>query len=401
MREVDYEDWNILPQEDLGKEEGSNSAFTFLSLVVFLTGFGLVMLYSASYDEAIRHGLPHYYFLQRQVVFVLLAGFASFVLNRIPWSWYDKAVLPLLIVAVALLVLTLLPGTGSTTLGARRWLRLGPLSIQPSEFAKVALILFLASWHARPHGWWAGYLLPLLVTALLAALILLERDFSTMVLVLFVSLAVNLAAGLPVALLLLALATIAVPCLIAIFIMPYRIQRILTFLFPGADASGAGYQVDAALEAIRRGGLFGVGIGNGTYKLGLLPEVQNDFIFANMCEELGLVWMGFLLCLFLFYAFLGYRTYRRIADEDPFSGYLVFGITTLVVSQAVVNIAVVLGLLPPTGIPLPFFSQGGSNIFVIICSSSVAFRIMLAARPHAPSAPNGKTLSFPTGGRRA
>ena len=393
----DADQWDASNRMASLRHERRYGAFTFLCLVVFLTCFGLLMLYSSSYDEAIRHGLPHYYFFVHQLAFVVLSAFVGVVVCYMPVKVFRMMTVPM-VAAFLLMLLSLFTPLGVVVLGARRWIRLGPLSLQPSELAKVATLFFIADWYAKEHRKVARYLVPMGVMLLFAVLILMQRDFSTTIVYLCLCLALQMAAGLHFSILLLALAVIFVPSILAILTAPYRIQRMASFLFPGIDRSGASYQVDSALKAIRSGGLFGVGLGSGTYKLGILPEVQNDFIFASMCEELGLFWMLFLLGLFLLFAILGYRSFAQMVRHDRFLGYVDFGLTTLIISQVVINVSVVTGLLPPTGIPLPFFSQGGTNLFVTLVSSSVLFRIMveLGRQPIPPDGHEaGKSVNFP------
>ncbi|MDD7202591.1 MAG: putative peptidoglycan glycosyltransferase FtsW [Sphaerochaetaceae bacterium] len=381
------------------RHERRYGAFTFLCLVVFLTCFGLLMLYSSSYDEAIRHGLPHYYFFVHQLAFVVLSLFVGVLVYYMPIKLLRMLTLPMVAVSFLLMMLSLFTPLGVVVLGARRWIRLGPLSLQPSELVKVASIFFIADWYSKERKKIAHYLVPMAVMMLFAILILMQRDFSTTIVYLCLCLALQMAAGLHFSILILALAIIFVPGALAILTAPYRIQRMASFLFPGIDRSGASYQVDNALKAIRSGGLFGVGLGSGTYKLGILPEVQNDFIFASMCEELGLFWMLFLLALFLVFAILGYRSFVQMIRYDRFLGYVDFGLTTLIISQVVINVSVVTGLLPPTGIPLPFFSQGGTSLFVTLTSSAVLFRIMseLGKQPVPDEGRDmGKRVNFPT-----
>jgi cell division protein FtsW len=168
------------------------------------------------------------------------------------------------------------------------------------------------------------------------------------------------------------------------FSQSYRVKRIVSFLFPSLDPSGMSYQVSTGLKAISSGGLFGVGLGNGSYKLGLLPEVQSDFIFASVCEELGLVGGAFILVLFLMFGILGYHASRRMQDRDRFLSLMAFGLTSMVLFQAILNLGVVTALLPPTGIPLPFFSQGGTNILVVLLSCAMLYRILLISSGRIP-----------------
>lgn len=365
--------------------EGTNSAFTFLCIIFLLTGFGLIMLYSSSYDEALSHGLPHYYYLVRQLAFVALACVVGLIVQKVPVTLFHAVAYPFAFFALVLMGLTLFTPLGSTVLGARRWLRIGPLSLQPVEIAKIAVIFLLAQWFSTEQkNSFVRYFPPFVVMALFALLILMQKDFSSTVVFVGLCLSMFVAGGMSIGILLLVCGAIAVPTVIALFTMPYRIRRIASFLMPDLDTNGANYQVSNAIKAIEKGGLFGVGLGKGVAKQGILPEVQNDFIFASMFEELGLIWMLFLVALFVMFAILGYKTFVRASRRDPFLGYLDFGMTTMVVWQAIINIAVVTGLLPPTGIPLPFFSQGGTNIFVVLVCCAVMYRIMLISSGRQP-----------------
>lgn len=381
----EFDDWQTTP---LGKDnqalEGgvsNSSSFTFISIVLVLTVLGLVMLYSASYNEALIHDLPHYYFLVRQAMFVGLALVCSIIIRYVPLSWIRKAAYPLLLLALGLLLLTLFTGFGQERLGSRRWLQIGSLpSLQPSEFAKVAVILFLASYyHFDRTGQkvLVRYGVPILVILLFSALILLQRDYSSTMLFLAICCALLVVSGLKLSHLLLLLAFLSVPAVVVMLSQPYRVKRVFSFLFPSLDPAGMSYQVTTSLKAIEAGGLFGKGLGNGEYKLGILPEVQSDFIFSSICEEVGFIGAAFILALFAMMAILGYNAAKRLYSRDRFLSLSAFGITSMILFQAVMNIAVVIGLLPPTGIPLPFFSQGGTNLFVLLCCCAFLYRILL------------------------
>jgi len=398
-----FDDWKIVREPIVEEKEGINSAFTFLCVVVLLSGLGLTMLYSASYDEALSHGLPHYYYLVRQLLFAVAALAVGVIIRFVPVSWFSHAAYPVTFVSVVLMAMTFVSPFGSTALGARRWLRIGPLSMQPVELVKFAMVFFLAKWFSKEQkNKFVRYAIPFVMMAFFSALIILQRDFSSTIVFIGLCLAMFIAGGIGISYLLLIIAFVAVPGVIVMLSAPYRVRRIASFLMPQLDTSSINYQVGNAMKAIKAGGVFGVGLGKGTYKLGLLPEVQNDFIFANMCEELGLIWVLFILALFAFFAILGYKTYQRMQEQDAFFSYLAFGLTTMIVWQAIINIAVVIGLLPPTGIPLPFFSQGGTNLFIILVSSSILYRIMLVASGRIPleksslSPQERKMVDFPS-----
>jgi len=373
--------------EDLTVVESNSSAispFLFLCIVLCLVGFGLVTLYSASYDEALRNGLAPSYYVVRQLVFAMM-GFAAFaVLRIVPLSWIRKAIPLFLLLSLALMVLTLATPLGVVRLGARRWLQIGPLpSFQPSELLKVSVVLYLAHLFAgeqEPAVRFRRILVAIVIVLLSAILILLQRDYSTTLVFLLVSLAMFLVGGLHLRYIALFSFGILVPALIFLLTEPYRIKRVVSFLFPSIDPTGLNWQVRNSLAAIASGRLLGKGIGNGIYKLGIIPEVQSDFIFASLAEETGFVGVLFFFLLFAAFALLGFGTaWKHVGTESRFASSASFGITFMILCQALVNLAVVTSLLPPTGIPLPFFSQGGTNLFMILAECGLLYRFMISS----------------------
>ncbi|MEA4865396.1 MAG: putative peptidoglycan glycosyltransferase FtsW [Sphaerochaeta sp.] len=403
----EFDDWQNHEQA-MDVMGGSLSAFTFLCIIVLITTLGLVMLYSASYNEALIHDLPHYYFFTRQLMFVLLALVASLVIRFIPLSFLKALSYPVLAVSIMLLLMTLFSPFGQERLGSRRWLQIGSLpSLQPSEFAKIAIILFYATYYQKDRSAESSvrrFGAPIIVSLVITALIFAQRDYSSALLFLALSFALLLASGFKLGHLLVLLAFLAAPALIAMFSQSYRVKRVFSFLFPALDPAGMNYQVSNSLKAIRAGGLFGVGLGNGQYKLGLLPEVQSDFIFASICEEIGFVGSSFILVLFAMIAILGYNAASRMESRDRFSSIMAYGLTSMILFQAILNLAVVTALLPPTGIPMPFFSQGGSNLFVVLTSSALLYRIMLISSGKIPLQKSSlkreerKSILFPDAG---
>jgi cell division protein FtsW len=386
-----FDDWNenlTARPEMLSDDGGTGSAFTFLCLLVILIALGLTMLYSASYNEALLHNLPYDYFFRRQLLFVLMAFACSVVIRFLPVSWIKNATYPFLLVALVLMLMTLFTSFGQSKLGSRRWLEIGPLpSLQPSELVKISMILFLSAYFSSEKtkkNIFTRIVVPGLVTLLFAFLILAQKDYSTTVLFLGVCIAMFIVAGMKFSHLLLLLAFLLISGSCVLFLEPYRIKRVVSFVFSTIDPDGINYQVSNSLKAIRQGGVFGVGLGNGQYKLGLIPEVQSDFIFASICEETGFFGAFSIIVLFAMFAILGFKSYARMRSRNLFLSYLAFGTTILVVLQAIVNISVVIGVLPPTGIPLPFFSQGGTNLFVVICSSALLYRVLLISSGRMP-----------------
>lgn len=382
-----YDDWQAT-QATLSETGGNASAFTFLCVVVILIALGLIMLYSASYNEALIHNLPHYYFFQRQMMFVLFALLCSAVIRYMPLAWFRFLAIPTILVCLVLMGLTLFSPFGQERLGSRRWLEVGGLpSLQPSELVKVGTILLFARFFSKRKedaSFLSRFGIPLVVTLIFSALILMQKDYSTTILYLILCVSLFLVGGMRIRSLLVGLAFCTVPAIMLMFSQSYRVKRVFSFLFSQIDQGGINYQVTNSLKAIGTGGLFGVGLGNGTYNLGIIPEVQSDFIFASICEEVGFVGAAFILALFAMFAILGYNAYVRMQARDRFLSFTAFGITTMILVQAIINIAVVTGMLPPTGIPLPFFSQGGTNLFVVICLCALLYRILLISSGRIP-----------------
>ncbi|HHT80763.1 MAG TPA: cell division protein FtsW [Spirochaetales bacterium] len=391
QRHYSYDDWTETygnRQSALSETGGNASAFTFLCVSVLLIALGLIMLYSASYNEALTHNLPHYYFFQRQMMFVLFALLCSVVIRHMPLIWFHYLAIPIVLACFVLMGLTIFTSMGQERLGSRRWLQVGSLpSLQPSELVKVGTILLFSLFFSKKNeeaSFIKRFGLPVVVAMLFSLLILLQKDYSTTILYIGLCVAMFLVGGMKISTLLLGFAFLTVPAVTLMLSQPYRVKRVFSFLFSQVDQGGINYQVTNSLKAIGTGGLFGVGLGNGTYKLGLIPEVQSDFIFASICEEVGFVGAAFILALFAMFAILGYNAYVRMQSRDRFLSFTAFGITTMILLQAITNIAVVTGMLPPTGIPLPFFSQGGTNLFVVICLCALLYRILLISSGRIP-----------------
>lgn len=382
MAQRDYSDYyNSLEGEIDSGSSGSLAPFTFICVVVILVMTGLVMLYSSSYAEATMNGLDHYYYVLRQGIFAILGFVCAIVINLVPAKWIRLAAIPLVVIALVSMLMTLFTPYGVTVMGARRWLAL-PLvpQFQPSEVVKLSTIVFLAWWLTSPStrrylGWY--YVVPFVMIVGFTLLIVVQRAYTTSIHYLILALAICVAARLKLRYIFIACAFISVPGILYMLSESYRVKRIASFVFPSLDPQGLNWQVNMSLGAIAEGGLTGKGIGNGTYKLGLLPEVQNDFILSSIIEETGLVGFAFIAMMFIMFAILGYRASVRLWPRDRFHALLSVGITTMIISQVALNIAVITGLLPPTGIPLPFFSQGGTNLFVVIVECGLLYRAIV------------------------
>jgi cell division protein FtsW len=341
--------------------------------VAALVSLGLVMVFNVSYfPGGDDFGDPLHFFRKHLVSIGIGIGLCVMTM-RLGSDRYRTLAYPLLAVAVVVMLLVLVPGIGTVRSGARRWLSLGPLTFQPSELAKFALVLYLARSLARRgervREFWHGIVPHCLVAGTLAALCLLEPDFGTMALAGIILFLMLFAAGARFSHLGL-FAAAAVPVLAAIAIMePYRLKRLTSFLDCRQDALGDGFQLCQALIAFGSGGLWGVGLGQGQQKMYYLPAAHTDFIFSVIGEELGLVGAGIVLLLFAVVAARGLRIAARHADD--FGSLLAFGLTALIVVQGLLNFGVALGTLPTKGLTLPFVSYGGSAMIISLAELGV------------------------------
>ena len=373
---------------------------TLLAVVLSLLAIGLAMVYSASGIKALDTlDEPRYYLIQ-QSAWVLVGLVAMFVIARIDYHRYRRLALPALVIAILLLIAVLIPGVGTRVGGASRWLRVSSfVGIQPAELAKLALVVYLAFWlgRHRERVQSVSITLPfLLLIGLVAGLVVAEPDLGTAIVVGGIGLAMYFVAGARLrefgALGLLAVTAVAA----AAVIQPYRLQRILTFLDPWSDPRGAGFQTIQSLYGLALGGPFGEGLGAGKEKFGFLPAPYTDSIFAVLGNELGLFGTLVVVLLFLMIAFKGVRIALRA--PDPTGALLAAGITTWIVFQAWVNMAVVASLVPMTGITLPFISYGGSSICVGLVGVGILLNIGRQGIPRAET--TGASVPGPARGRR-
>ncbi len=344
---------------------------------VILLSAGVVMVYSASAIVAADRFRDPYFFLKKQVFWALLGAGGLWLALRVDYRRLERFVLPTLIVAAALLVVVLIPPIGQAINGTRRWIRLGPVSFQPAELAKLALVLYLAAFLARAgetlEDFRRGLLPPLLVSGLLAALVLLQPDLGNCVTLVTRTFALLYLAGSPVRHLGWALAPALPLVALAVWVAPYRIRRITAFIDPWSDPRGSGFQIIQSWLAFGNGGLVGQGVGASRQKLFYLPEAHTDFIFAVLGEELGFLGAVAIVLLFTVLVWRGLRVGLRA--PEPFGAYLALGITVLIATQTLVNLGVVTGVLPTKGLPLPFISFGGSALVMTMTSTGMLLNI--------------------------
>ncbi|MEX2285646.1 MAG: putative peptidoglycan glycosyltransferase FtsW [Planctomycetaceae bacterium] len=335
----------------------------FLCLAAVLLGFGVLMVHSASITSWPTEFERIY--LSRHVIFLAVGAVAATICSYLPARFWYRAAPALFAASAVLLVLVLIPGIGTKVNGAQRWLRYGPLSLQPSEFAKIALPLFVCRQlcvHCERFARWFGGLIPVAAPAVIVLpLVILQPNFGT---------AAFLAAGCGIALMVggwpmrhfILSASLLIPAVVGQFTLrPYQMRRITGLLAAWSDLSLAPYQLKQSLVTLGAGGLFGVGLGKGWQKLSFLPEANTDFVFAVVGEELGMVGTLSLVLVWAAMYVTGLRLLKSV-DRHSFAFAAGFTLLTQLVLQAVMNMAVVTALVPPTGIPHPFLSYGGSNL---------------------------------------
>ena len=351
----------------------------FLITLVLMTS-GLIMVYSSSAILAHDHYGNSYYFFCRQLLWILVGSGAAYLVSRVDLETLRALAIPALVVGFLLMALVCVPGIGRTVGGAQRWFRLGPMSFQPSEIMKIILVFYLADSLDRRRALLVNFggLLPYMVI-LGITMVLLERqhDFGTAVLLALVTILMLFLAGMPWGYF-----AIPVSILIPVFIFlvesaSYRMRRITAFLNPWDDPQGSGFQLIQSLIAVGSGGPFGVGLSNSSQKLFYLPAPHTDFIFAIICEELGLIGAGTLVAFFGFFILRGFKVADAVGSRQGgvFQALLASGITALIWFQAIVNLGVVTGLLPTKGIPLPLISYGGSSMVFTLVSIGILFNI--------------------------
>lgn len=351
-----------------------------INSLVLLLVVGLIMLTSASMEyAAAKHGNP-WFLLQRQSMY-MIAGGATFLAGlAVPVSLWQQHSSHLLLVAFLLLVAVLLPGVGLEVNGSQRWIPLGIMNVQPSEMAKLFVVVYLAAYLVRREDevrtQWRGFFKPMLVLTIMIALLISEPDFGAVVVLFAACLGMMFLAGMRVShfavlggLAFCLLASMAV-------LAPYRWERLMTFFDPWSHQFGSGYQLVQSLIAFGRGELFGLGLGASVQKHFYLPEAHTDFVFAIVGEELGFVGASFVVGLF---AVMVWRMFciARHAEitGHKFAGHLAYGIALLFAVQSFINIGVNTGLLPTKGLTLPFFSYGGSSLVVSFLMIACILRI--------------------------
>jgi len=351
--------------ERVEKERGD---IVLVMLVIAILGVGMALLFSASYSFSARTFQDPLYLVKRQLIWAAVGGVAAFIVSVTPIEVFRRA-LPLILLATLLAsLLPFLPGVGTRVLGSRRWVTVFGMSFQPSEIVKVTLILYLASYFARreeSEDMPLNTLIPpFIVVCVFAAIILLQNDYSTAIFVVATGLSMLFMARVRTVHFLLVTLFTGTLGFLLLFTREHRVQRLLAYFDLSSYRSGTGYQIVNARAALASGGFWGKGLGHSVAKLGPLPMSHSDFIYTIIGEETGLLGALFVLILFALLAWRGFQISARA--KDSFSSYAAFGVTAAISLQALLNMAVAVGLVPTTGVTLPFFSAGGSSLFVTL-----------------------------------
>ncbi len=350
---------------------------TLLFPVLFLVGFGIVMVYSASSALSLKVHGHGYYYLQRQAAFSLIGIIVMILCRHIPYRLFGYFVYPLLFSAIGLLILVLVPGFGVTAGGSTRWLGIAGLTFQPSELARLAIVMYLAysltKKQAKLDVFSIGFVPHVIVLAVLAVLIGIEPDFGSVVILTILTWIMMFTAGVRMHHLLIPLPVILAALAYFLVSAPYRLARLVSFLNPWAYAADQGYQVVHSQMAFGTGGIVGTGLGHSYQKLFFLPEPHTDFIFSVIGEEVGLVGVTIIVMLYGVIVWRGIGIARHC--PEPFGALAALGLTAAIALQICVNMGVTLGLLPPKGLPLPFLSYGGTSMVISMVSVGILMSI--------------------------
>lgn len=350
----------------------------FFYVVLALLVFGLIMIASAGISYSRTRFGDAYFFFKRQLLWGVLPGLVIFyITQKINYHFWKKISFPLFAASVVFLILVFVPGFGSKIYGVSRWVQLGGFSFQPSEMLKFSLIIYLAAWlesqREKVKDFFDGLIPFLAIVAFIGFLLMKQPDMGTLGVTIFIAMSIFFVSGSKVSHMFL----IGVAGIIAFFSLikleTYRMNRFLVFLHPELDPRGVGYQINQALLAIGSGGIFGLGLGHSLQKFNYLPEPVGDSIFAIIGEELGLLGAILVVALFVVLAMRGLRIAKQA--PDCFGRLVVTGIVCWIIFQAFINVAAVSGLIPLTGVPLPFISYGGTSVIFLMAAAGVVLNI--------------------------
>lgn len=348
-----------------------------LATVFLLLIFGLVMISSAGVAYSTTRFDSPYFFFKKQLFGIAVGLIMLFIFQKIDYRFWKKISFPFFITSIIFLILVFVEGMGSKIYGASRWIQLGPLSFQPSEMLKLSLIIYLAAWlesrGEKIRDFFDGFIPFIFIIAIISFLLLKQPDMGTLGVLILVAISIFFVSGSKMSHIFLMLGGGIAAFLALIKMESYRMNRLLVFLHPETDPKGIGYQINQALLAIGSGGIFGVGLGHSLQKFNYLPEPVGDSIFAIIGEELGFIGALFLLFLFLFFTLRGLKIAKHAPDN--FSKLMAVGIVAWIFFQAFINIAAISGVIPLTGVPLPFISYGGTSIAFLLTGVGILLNI--------------------------
>lgn len=357
--------------------------YILLIVVTLLIILGIIILANASAPLSIERFNNSYYFLNHQLLFGLLPGIIfGFLAFKIPLEYLKKWSSILLLINLILLVMVFLPGIGKSAGGAARWINLGPISFQPSELLKLTFIIYLATWLSSKNSYkekqstksgTQTFFAFLIILGIVSLLLILQPDISTLGTIIICAILIYFLANTPIWQTFLMVLIGIVALLLLVKIAPYRLNRVLVLFNPEFDPMGIGYQVKQSLIAVGSGGIAGQGLGMSQFKFGFLPQSITDAIFAVFAEETGFLGSLILIFLFLIFCWRGWKIGKQ--SPDKFSQLTAWGITFWICLQAYINIGAMIGILPLTGIPLPFISYGGSALVVELIGIGILLNI--------------------------
>ena len=360
-------------------DEHSKPDYFLFTVVMILTGLGIIMIFSTSGIVALQKFGDKYFFLRRQILWLMISVISFLITMRIDYRRYEKLSLPLLFFSAVLLILVLVPGIGITINGARRWLKLGRFTFQASELVKLAMVIYLASALSRKQNqiteFKRGFFPMLIIICSLFSLVLIEPDLGTAITLLAVSFFLLFVGGVQFWHLIIPVIAVAPLSYFIFRSKPYMMRRLLAFINPWEDPTGIGYHIIQALTALGSGGTSGVGLGESNQKMFYLPEAHTDFIYAIIGEEFGFI--GTTLVLALFFIIIVRGAKIALKCDNLFGGLLAGGIIITIALQALINIGVVTGVLPTKGITLPFISYGGSSLLINLTAVGILLNISL------------------------
>jgi cell division protein FtsW len=351
------------------KKQNNTADRKLFILTLVLTALGLVVVADASSPAALSNFSDRFFYVKQQAMWGLIGIGALLVVSKVKYSFWEKIATPLFVASILLLILVLIPGIGVKVMGARRWIILGSISIQPSEIVKLALSIYIAKVAACEKES-LSYFLPI---AIVGGLIMFQPDLGTTLVVAAAAMAQVFVAGVSLLHFAGALATGVFASLVLIMTSSYRRDRLMTFLQQSKDPLGKSYHIRQVLLALGSGGLFGVGLGQSRQKFLFLPEAATDSIFAVVAEEVGFIGGVILIALFLMFIFRGLKI--AINAPDRFSKVLATGIVVWIGAQIFLNIGSMVALVPLTGVPLPFFSYGGSALTMTLLATGILLNI--------------------------